>query len=156
MRASQTHRLPEIGPVQRAREGVGEAKRQHCRDPALRQLQAEAHAWHGVLVRLAPAQVLLLARTVDAGRKVARARRVLLADEHGEVVVGHVHARVSFGLQRGTEEDEVLADAGVQDHHGSLARRRGGISGVRLLDQTMSGAGRGAVSRGLPWRRRRC
>ena len=140
MRASQAHRLPEICPVQRAGERIGEAKRQHGRDPALRELEAEARPRHGVLVRLAPAKVLLLARAVDAGRQVARARGALLADEHGEVVVGHVHARVSFRLQRGPEEDEILADAGVQDHHGSLYGEQVMSAGSSNLDAQHQGA----------------
>lgn len=95
-------------------------KRQHSRYPTLRQLQRKAFPGHRIL-RHAPAlHPILRSGTVDGGFQVTRAGKVLLADQDREVVVGHVHAGVALGLQRGAEEDQILGDGGVEDHHHAL------------------------------------
>lgn len=95
-------------------------KRQHGRDPALRELERKARSGHAVLDRVAASEVILAAGSVDGGVQVSGRGGVLLAHQDGEVVVGHVHARVALGLQRRAEEDQVLGDGRVQDHHCAL------------------------------------
>lgn len=92
-------------------------KRQHSRDPPLRQLQSEALRRHAILDRTPPLQMVLVARPIDDGSKITGGRSMLLADENGEVVISKVEAGVAFRLQCGAEEDQILGYGGVEDDH---------------------------------------
>ena len=110
----QSGRLPQIGPIERATKRVSETKWHHGRNPSLRKLQRKALLGHRILNRSAPLQMVLVTRSIGDGVQTMRIGGLLLANKNGEVVVSQVDARVTFRLEGGAEEDQVLGDRSVQ------------------------------------------
>jgi len=109
--------MPQRLPIECTSERIGKAKRQHKRNPTLRELKRPTTLVHLVLLNVSTAKMVHGAFGIALlDERVGRVGP-LLAFEDVEVVVGGVAARVALRTQRRAKHNQILCYRRVDQVH---------------------------------------